>query len=201
MVNFTEKDEEYINNTKGVFSARGIKDTIDIFEKKVGKEGVDKIVEEMKNKGYDFELVLSGKMQTVPVKFFVAFLVIAQKLFNLTDNEMKELGTEGGKLSFLLRFASKLLISVDILYKNADVGWKKYYKDGGGDLCGVELDKENKRTVLELRDFVGHPAHCLYIEGYIEQLVFLVTGKKAKCKEDGCVFKGDNVHRFTVTWE
>lgn len=201
MINLSQKDKEYIDKTEGLFSSRGIRDTFNIFEKKVGAEGVEDIIEEMKNQGYDLDPVIKGEQKEIPVKFFVAFLVVAQKLFNLTDEEIKEMGREGGKLSFFLRFASKLLISVDILYKNADVGWKKYYKDGGGDLCAVELDKNNCKTVLELRNFVGHPAHCLYIEGYMEQLLLLVTGKKATCEEKECLFNDGRVHRFVITWE
>ncbi len=53
--------------------------------------------------------------------------------------------------------------------------------------------------MIELRDFVGHPVHRLYIEGYMEELIYLVTGKKTKCKEESCIFKGGDVHRFTIT--
>ncbi len=201
MVNFSEKDQEYINSTKGVFAARGIKDTVKIFEPKIGKDGIEKIKIEMKNKGYDINPILDDKQQDVSVKYFIVFLLIAQKLFNLTDDEIKDRGREGGKLSFLIRFASKLLISLDILYKNANTGWRKYYKEGGGELCGVELDKENHKTVIELRDFVGHPVHCKYIEGYMEQLIFFVTGKTTRCEEVECIFKGGSVHRFKVNWD
>jgi predicted hydrocarbon binding protein len=201
MVTFSEKDIEYINNTKGLFSLRGIKDTLKIFEEKFSRGDVEKIIVEMKEKGYDIEEILRDDKKDVSVNYFIVFLLVAQKVLNISDDGIKEMGREGGKLSFLLRFASMLLISVDVLYKNANVGWKKYYKNEAGELHGIELDKENKRTVLELRDFVGHPVHCKYIEGYMEQLIFFVTGKKTHCEETGCVFKGDNSHRFLVTWE
>jgi hypothetical protein len=52
-----------------------------------------------------------------------------------------------------------------------------------------------------VRNFNGHSLHCRHIEGYFEQIIFFVTGKKIVCYEEECLFKGGDVHRYVMTWE
>jgi hypothetical protein len=198
MINFSEEDKNYIENNEGTYSARGVSDVLLTLEKKFGKERKEEFKKEMKEAGYD--IFFEGKeSKTIPVKIFIALIVGEKYFFGMDEAGVKEIGKESAKLSFLLKFASKLLISLDMLVKNANEGWHKYYNTG--DLFIVEFNKEEKKIVGEVRNFNGHPLHCRHIEGYFEQIIFFVTGKKVVCHEEECLFKGNGAHRYVMIWE
>ncbi len=198
MINFSEEDKNHIESNKGSYSARGVSDVLATLGKKFGEEKKEEFKKEMKESGYD--IFFEGKeSKTIPVKTFIALIVGEKYFFGMNEAGVKEIGKESAKLSFLLKFASKLLVSLDMLVKNANEGWHKYYNTG--ELFIVEFNKEEKRIIGEVRDFIGHPLHCKHIEGYFEQIIFFVTGKKIICHEEECFFKESDTHRYIMTWE
>lgn len=198
MINFSEEDKNYIDNNEGTYSARGVSDVLLTLEKKFGKQKKERFKNEMKEAGYD--IFFEGKeTKTIPLKTFIALIVGEKYFFGLDETGVKEIGKEAAKLSFLLKFASRLLVSLDMLVKNANEGWHKYYNTG--ELFIVEFNKEERKIVGEVRNFTGHSLHCMHIEGYFEQMIFFVTGKKIVCYEEECPFKGGNVHRYVMSWE
>ncbi len=194
----TEEEKKYINKTKGTHSSRGISDTLVAVEKLFGKEKRKEVEEAMKEEGYDIPEM--EKAITIPVNYFIALLILEQKILHLDEEGMRKVAKESAKLSFLLKFASRFLVSLETIVKNANTAWRKYYNCG--ELKVVEFEKEQKKIVAEVRDFWGHPTHCRHLEGYFEKILFFVLGKKAKCREVECPFEdGGDVHRFLITWE
>ncbi len=198
MITLNEKEKELVDSTEGTYSARGITDVLFALEQKFGAEAKEKTKREMAEMGYDVSKV--KETTTVPVSYFIVLLLVQQKLFDLSDEDVRGVARESAKISFLLKFASKLLVSLEVLCKSANVGWRKYYNSG--ELQVTEINKEKKRIVAELSNFVGHPVHCIHLEGYFEQILFFVIGKTVTCREEKCPFKNEgDVHRFVVTWE
>lgn len=192
----TKEDWDYINSNKGNYSARGTIDVLITIEKNIGIEAKNKVVEAMNSLGTD---ILSVKETSiVPLATFIKLLVVKKRVLELDDAAVSMIGKEAAKRSFLLKYASRLLLSLDIICKNANVGWRKYYKTGS--LFVTHLDKENGKIIGEVRDFTGHPVHCKFIEGYFSQMIFFVTGKEVECREEECVFKGGKVHRYVMTF-
>ncbi len=202
MIVISEEEKKYIEETNGIFSGRGIRDTLNIIRKSHGEEKVSEIIEEMEKLGYDITPLIKGKKETETISCFVVLLLVLSIHLNLNNDDIKNIGKNTAKISFLLKFTSSLIVSIDILCNNANTAWKKYYIEGGGELCSVILDKENHHVALELRNFVGHPVHCSFITGYIEQIFCFVTGdKKTVCNETECLFNGGKVHRYEVRWD
>ncbi len=198
MINLSEKDKDFIKDTEGTYSARGIMDNLAVIKTRFGEEGVENIKKEMKDIGYDIDGMKEG--DKAPVSYFIVFLLVKKKFFNLDDEGLREMAKESAKLSFLLRFASRLLASVETICKNANVGWRKYYDSG--ELHVVEVDKEKKRIVGEVSNFKGHPVHCVHLEGYFSQIISFVVGKETVCQEKKCSLKNEgDVHQFVITWE
>ncbi len=202
MIVISKEDKKYIEETNGVFSCRGIRDTLDIIRGSYGEEKASEIIEEMNKLGYDITPLIKREKQTETISCFVVLLLVLKKNLNLNNDDIKDIGKNTAKISFLLKITSRFIVSIDVLCNNANAAWKKYYIEGGGELCSVILDKENHHVVLELRNFVGHPAHCSFITGYIEQIFCFVTGnKKTICNETECLFNGGKVHRYEVRWD
>ncbi len=197
MFQFTQEEKENIQKTEGTYSSRGIWDTLAGIETIFGKEKRKEVEEAMGEAGYNLSKM--GKGATIPVNYFTALLIIQKKVLNLDDEGVRRVGKESAKLSFLLKFASRFLVSLEVLVDNANNAWRKYYNHG--ELEVVEFNKEQKRAIAEVKDFWGHPAHCRYLEGYFEKIVFFVLGRKVKCREVECPFEGGKVHKFLITWE
>ncbi len=195
---FTEEEKNHINKTKGTHSSRGILDTLIAIEKLFGEEERKKVEKAIKEEGYN--ILEMKKKINIPVNSFIAFLILEKKILHLNEEKMREVARETAKISFLLKFVSRFFVSLDMLAKNADNAWKKYYNCG--ELKIIDINKKEKKAVAEVRNFWGHPTHCRYLEGYLEEIVFFVLGKKTKCREANCPFKNDgDVHRFLITWE
>ncbi len=200
MVQLKEEDKKHIESTTGTFAVRGVIDHLKVIEKEHGKEMVDKIEKEMKDLGYGLDFSKLKMMDEVPTSFYIAFNVVEKELLELDEEGMRDMGRKAAKLSFLLRFASQLLVSIRTLCDNADKAWKKYYKNSG-EVHLLEMNEKEGKIVFEVRDFVGHPVHCRFLEGYFGQIVSFVTGKEVDCKEESCHFQeGDKTHRFILTW-
>ncbi len=198
MITLEEKDKEYINNSKGTYAARGVIDNLNVIRQEFGKEGEEKIKEEMKKLGYDIYGIKGG--EKINVDLFLTFLVVKKQLFNLDDEGVREMAAKAAKFSFFIRFASRFLASLETICRNADAAWHKYHDSGN--LYITEVDKEKKRITGEVHGFLGHPVYCLFLEGYFAQIIFFVLGTKVVCREEGCPFKdGGDIHRFVITWE
>ncbi len=198
MINLTEQDKKYIDSNDGLYNThRGIVDFLSIIERRFGKEKKEIIIEEMKNLGFDISDLMTST--NIPLRTFIAMFVVTKEVLNLKDEDMYEIGREGGKISFLFKFASRLLVSIEAVCENVNNAWHKYYRDG--DFRIVELDKEGKKIVAEIREFKGHPLHCKYLEGFFSQMFFFITSKKTKCYEEECIFKGGEAHRYVLEWE
>lgn len=198
MINLTEQDKKYIDSNHSLCNtSRGTIDFLNIVERKFGEGKKEIIIKEMKE--LEFDISDLKESTAIPLRNFIAMLVVTKEALNLKDEDMYEIGREGGKISFLFKFASRLLVSIEAICENVNNAWHKYYREG--DFQIIELDKERKRITAEIRDFKGHPLHCKYLEGFFSQMFFFITGKKTKCYEEECVFKGGNAHRYILEWE
>ncbi len=196
MVVITKEDWDYINSSKGGYIGRGANDVLVTVEKNFGVAAKNKIIEELLS--FDIDILKVKENSIIPVSTYMTLLVVKKQVLNLDEDGLSKMGRETAKLSFLLKYASRLLISLDTICKNANVGWHKYYKTG--ELVIIKFDKEEGKIVGEVRDFTGHPAHCKFIEGYFSQMIFFVTGKEVSCYEEECIFKGGKVHRYVMTF-
>ncbi len=199
MLSLTEKDKDSINKETGKYSVRGFFDDMEFIERKFGKEKLEELKKELGKSNinvFDYK-----KTKEVPISSYLTFLVLSRKFFNLSDEEMREMGRDSAKASFIIKFASRFLISIKTICNNSQEAWERYHKNAGS-FKVAQVDEENKKIVTEIHNFKGHPDYCLHLEGFFEQLIFFVTGKKGRCREESCALKDDSeVHRFVVTWE
>jgi predicted hydrocarbon binding protein len=200
MATLTQEDRKIINSNKGhSYFVKGLMERLSMIEKNYGKEGVKRVEEEMQKAGYDFDISELKKKKIMPHDLFIAFLVVEAKIFDYDDHRLRAIGREMVAVSYITKFLSKFLISIDMLCKNANRVWKKY---NPGELKIIDLDKKKKRAEFEIdNNPPGHPFYCRTLEGYIGGVFSLVVGKEAKCREEECVFDGKKKkHRFLVSW-
>ena len=205
MVELTGEDKKYIDNTKTEVIPGVIFDHIKFLDNRFGEGSGEKVIKEMASLGYDLDVEEIKNKYSVPASLFIAFLVVGKRLFDMNDEDMRQMGKEEARFSFILRFISRFLVSLKTIMKNCDTFWKKYFPEGG-EMCLVSFEEEERKIVVELSDFVGHPDYCRFLEGYITQLFRLASGKEGEVREEGCYFEDvfnqdkEAKHRFVINW-
>jgi hypothetical protein len=119
--------------------------------------------------GYSLKYEEIEKYQWYPVQMDALFLILSKEIFNWGEKEMWEWGRWAAKTHFLTKMMIKYFVSKELLAKNANKSWRKYYTRG--ELIFTFKEKEGK---VELKDFVIHPDHLSYLTGYLYQIASLV---------------------------
>ncbi|HDZ54229.1 MAG TPA: hypothetical protein ENI19_00875 [Candidatus Nealsonbacteria bacterium] len=200
MENFKETIDR-LSKTKYQERGNGIKAIAEYIEKKEGKEAVSKIEEKLAQYGYPVILKEIRALGWYPVALTAALLFAISETLNWGEKEMKEMGQVEPKMSFLVKYLAKYIISIKRLYQAATIFWKKTYNFGK--LETIELNQKEKYGILRIKDFNIHPFFCRYLEGYFETISgFVLRGvKKIWCQEVKCNFQGDSFHEFIIRWE
>jgi len=172
----------------------------DYIYRKQGLEGVRKVelkVKELTKTDFNFDKI--GRFSWIPLKLCIISVLVAKEEFNLTDDDIFQMGAATAKVSFILRLVSYLNQAEEVL-KRAPSYWKRYYDFGSMEI--IEFDRDKKNIIVRLNDFSFHPIWCLYTAGYFLTVVnFFVKGKNMKIKETSCSHKGSNYEEYLTTWQ
>jgi len=155
----------------------------------------------MKEWGADFHFTKIVPMAWYPIGWGALFVLASQQVFGWTEQDIREMGENGPKVSAVVKFTFKLFPNIERLAQQIPGFWRKNYTVGTMEV--VSLDKEKKKIVLRLHDCVFHPSLCHYVEGFAETTLQFSRPKSSvvSVKETKCSFK-DNVpyEEFVVSW-
>lgn len=177
-----------------------------ILEKK-GEQGKRKVEQEMSKildrpvKYQDF-----STMDFYPLGVRVLFLLVTKKVFNFSEQEIKQMGRQAPQFSLLVKILMRFFSSVSRIKKEVSKMWNEYHATGELKLITPDLDFETIKTpghsvTLKLLDHKVHPIFCTYLEGYFEKVTEMVLGiSPVNCKEVKCPFQGDPNHEFSLEW-
>lgn len=165
---------------------------------KWGKKGLEKIKNKAKKLGYDIPYEKAEAMNWYPIGLRIISFLLIKESFDLGNEQIREMGSLAPKFSFIVKFLFKLFTPLERFAKDIPVYWKEHYTIG--ELEVKELDEAKKRIVLLLKEIKFHPSFCLYLEGYFEGVCkFLFPN--SQCKETQCIFKGDPIHEYILSWQ
>ncbi|MBD3208384.1 MAG: hypothetical protein GF370_02945 [Candidatus Nealsonbacteria bacterium] len=164
-----------------------------------GKEGVERLEEALAEMGHPLKFDEVRPMDFYPLGMIGLTQLTIKKLFDYDDEKIKELGKSEAKVSLIIRLFMKYFVSTQRIAKEVPKMWRRYYSIG--DLEIAEMNDEEKRAVLRLKDFKVSPVHCLNLIGYFASVLQMVVNSPVECRETKCVFKGDDCHEFTLTWK
>jgi hypothetical protein len=200
MALLSKEEIEEIEKIEGKIIGNASKNKFNFVLEKVGKEGIRKIEEEMRKIGHPIKYEEMKNFNWYPAKEDLYLTVIIKRLFNFSDDEIREMGRFNARISLIAKTMMRYFISIEKVAKEVGNYWRKYRTIGK--LEAEKIDIENKEIVLVLKDFTGHPIFCRFLEGYFWQISSYVISEKEnlKVEEIECVFKGGKVHRFKITW-
>ena len=183
---------------KGEVRGVALKTDSDFIFRKAGKQAVLAVEEELKALGVLLEYKKISSLNFYPLGLRALSLLAAQKVMNLSDEGIKEMGTSAPKTSLILKLFMQYFLSIRRTFNEMPNIWGKHYTIGK--LIPLSMDEENKTASLRLEDFHLHPIFCQYATGYFSKIIEIVVKSPAKCKEVKCFFHGDKSHDFFMRW-
>ncbi len=199
MEKVTKKSAEKLMSIEGDVRGMALKSHGSFIIKEKGEEGLKRLEQEMKRLGCPFEYKKIEPMDFYPVGIEALELILAKEIFDFQDKKFEEMGRFGAKSSLIMRFFTKYLFSINTVVKHASKIWRRYYTRGKLEV--KVMDPEQRRAVVQLRDFQIHVYHCLHVKGFLESVLKMTLGgRPVKIEETKCISRSDQYHEFIVTW-
>lgn len=162
-----------------------------------GEEGLKKLEDTIVGLGYP-EYRKIKPMSFYPIGLYALTLLVVKRLFNFDNEKFEEMGRFNAKMSIIIRFLMRFLVSVDRAAKEVSAMWKRYYTVGN--LRTVEYDEQKRYAILRLEKFRLHPLHCQISKGYFSTILKIIVKSSVTCEEIKCVHRGDEYHEFLMKW-
>lgn len=167
-------------------------------ERHFGKAGLEKAQEKLRAWGHPIDYDKVKAMGWYPAGLRVLSLLAISEALSLNDEQVFAMGLEGPKHSFLIKLLLKLFVSVQKIFENAPMVWRRHWTTGSIEL--VEIDEAAGRIVVRLKDIKLHPLFCKYEEGYFTGIARL-SQPNASARETKCMFRGDHYHEYVFHWK
>ena len=172
---------------------------VDYVREKKGDGAVKLLEKEMKDLGCPLEFANVKNLDWYPVGSRVVAFVVAKKVFNWGDEDIKDLGRAAVKFSFMVKLIMNYFISPRAVFFLAPKHWRKHYNIGT--IETADWRKKEKIGILHMKDFEVHPTFCTFLCGYFEGMGRLSGATNATCEETKCIHKSDSYHEFIIRWE
>lgn len=194
----TKEIADELMKIKGEVRGIAPKSHVQFVVEEKGEEVFKKVEDKMTELGHSVKYKNIRPMSFYPIGLEAVTLLVVKELFNLSDEELREIGEYQTKISLIIKLFMKYFVSMKVVAQKAPIMWRKYYTVG--DLKVVELNEEEKYVILQIKDFKIHSPYCRMLEGYFASVVKMIVNENADCKEVKCPFKGDNYHEFLIKW-
>ncbi len=198
MSKYILKEElEALSKIKGELRGASLKGDGEFVERRLGKEAVVELENEMKSVGFPIDYSELKTLGFYPLKLDTVNLVLMKRMF-FSEEEMIELGAFLSKSSLVLRFFMKYFVSVDKVIEKAPEMWRQSYTKGN--LKVTKYDRQGREIVVRIEDFFAHPLYCKVFEGYFRSVVKMILKVPVLCEETRCQYEGDKEDEFHFRW-
>ncbi len=167
--------------------------------KSQGKEGLARLQEKAKELGYPIDYYHSKAMQWYPIGLRVISLVLIKNFFHLTDGQIKEMGLEAPKISFIIKLLARFFVNAARTIKGSPKFWREHYSVG--ELKIISIDMGKYQFVIRLVGLSVHPVFCKYLEGFFQRIAIFGIRPGMNCTETKCTFRGDPYHEYYFSWQ
>ena len=175
---------------------------IDYILRKKGEDGLNIFSRAIKETNVGIDLDNIKAMSWYPLGWRGIFLVIAREVLGFSKKDIKDMGRDAPKLSFLARLFFHFFLPTRKMVNEVPEYWNKHYSVGRLEV--VEFSEKEKKAVLQIKDISINPLFCTYLEGYFETVTKMTrqTGSKVEVIETNCPFKNrnDKFHQYLIKW-
>ena len=193
--------EEIENLLKIEGEVRGVVFNTDhrFIKDRAGEDGVKEVEKKLEEMGCPFIYEKDATdLSLHPIGMRALSLVAISQVFDLNEEDIKNMGRNAPKFSLVIRFFMRYLVSPDAIIEKAGELWKKHYTVGRMEV--IKSDMKLRYMVCALHDITLHPIFCDYLSAYLEFIVKLGVGENVVGEETMCTYRGDEYHEFTMKW-
>jgi hypothetical protein len=199
----SKEELEKIKEIKGEVKGAVLKSDVSFILERAGKDGIKKIERKTEELGFLFKYNKIESLKFYPIGLRVVSLLVIKNIFGFSDEEIKNMGRQVPKDSFVLRLSTILLgfsKEPKKLYANAPMVWRRFVTVG--EFTVPEFSEgDGGRVIDRIEHFDIHPILCVYLSGILEHFHEIARkAKEATVREIKCSFKGDEFHDFLIEW-
>ncbi len=170
------------------------------FIKSEDEKAIERIEKKINSFNIDFNYSEFKNMEYYPLGLRAISLLAIAEEFEMNKKGVENLGRFSPRVSFVIKFFMKHLISMKKTFDQASKLWKKHYTVGS--LKARDYDSEKGELFLDLVNFKIHPVFCDYLKGYFAQIGEITTNSSTQASQINCVFsdqEGDKC-TFKIVW-
>ena len=134
----SKEEIEELLKIKGEVRGAGMKADADFILKTKGKEGVEKLEREMEKTGFPIKYNQIKTMDFYPISTDAISTIVMQRVFNLSDKDIEEMGKAQAKFSFIIKLFMKSFVSLERAAKEAPAIWRSYFSIGDLEIAEYE---------------------------------------------------------------
>ncbi len=126
-------------------------------------------------------------------------VIVCKEIFNWTEEDIFEMGRYSPRASFFIKMMMRYIVSMESLFENANIYWKKHHDFG--EIEPVEINKDKNYIIMRVKGFHTHPLLCIYHAGYFKGIIdFVVPNKNITVEETECSHKGASYDEYLIKW-
>lgn len=198
-INMLSKDEiDRIMRTEGKVKGVVFQTDREYVKNHFGEEKLKLVEQKLAEWG---QPLIYGKIQALewlPAGLRALSLLAISETFGLNEDDIRRMGTQAPKFSFIIRTLLGFFLSLEKVVKSSPEIWQRHWTVGKIVIGGI--DEKEKVTTLKIENLNLHPLFCKYEEGYFERIMQFVE-PRAKVREVKCGFRGDAYHAYEVSWK
>ncbi len=198
----TKKEIARLNKINGEVKGVVFQTDIDYILRKKGEDGLKSFNKAIKEAAIGIKMDEIKAMNWYPVGWRGAFLLIAKDVLGFSEKDIKDMGRDAPKLSFLARLFFHFFLPTRKMVNEVPDYWNKHYSIGKLEV--VKFSEKEKIAILQISNINIHPLFCLYLEGYFETVTKMTrpNDSKVTVTETNCPLKGDkgDYHQYLIEW-
>lgn len=192
-----EEELADINKIEGEERALDLKYVTEYVKKKEGEGKYNLLLKNLQSIGFILpEIEKIEKMDWIPMKIPVFFVIASAKFFNWKRQDIINMGRNFVTFSPLLKIFIKYFVSPQKTLEAGTKNWRKHYTIG--DLEFLKYDENGKEAILRLKDFKTHPVDYIFMIGSFEKMGEIAVGIE-NIKGEGIQKK--DYYEFIFHWE
>jgi hypothetical protein len=194
----TREEIDQLSKTAGQVRGATLQTDREYVKRHFGPDALKKVEARLKDWGIPIIYEKIDAMTWYPGGWRPISLLAIREVFGLNDEQIKAMGMEAPKYSFLVKLLMKFFLSLTQTFRNAPVYWRKHWTIGELELG--EINEKEKVLVLHLKNHALHPILCKFEEGYFLGISSYVV-KAKRIEETQCTFRGAPYHEYKIYWE
>lgn len=159
-----------------------------------GQDGLRKVQAKLAQLGCPIDYENAKALQWYPLGLRPLSLMTIQETFNLSNDQMKTMGYNAPKFSFLVKLIAKFFISPKMTVEQAPGFWDRHWDKGK---LESEYNEKENYAIVKISDFELPPVGQIYLEGYFQRIMELSVGKPVVSKQTE---SGEKTFQYKLTW-